>query len=272
MWRWCWWQSKGSLPFPKTRRWRLWWTCKFASTDDNLQRYQSFTNAHSLHLQILTTNIHKYSQLTLTITHNQHLQILTSLTLTTWPFSVTSISPVPLDCCVKMCCKLNLSNISRYNKKKQENLSLQLINQNYNRASVIAIFLVNINFTNTAMITKIIDVKLLTCSSSANMRLSISISLISDCVSTKLAWSSFCRVLEFNGWCYILQVFSWRFLICKGKKICNRLKKSHLDTSSWLLYLSSNSSSLLKRSLLCSCNKISLFATISKYCFFKTNI
>ena len=160
-----------------------------------------------------------------------------------------------------------LSKISRYNKKKQENLSLQLINQNYNRASVIAIFLININFTNTVMINKIIgDVKLLTCSSSANMRLSISISLISDCVSTKLAWSSFCRVLEFNRWCYILHVFCWRFLIEIRFVIDpRRLKECHLDTSSWLLYLSSNSSSLLKRSLLCSCNRISLFAIISEY-------
>ena len=117
------------------------------------------------------------------------------------------------------------------------------------------------------MINKIIgDVKLLTCSSSANMRLSISISLISDCVSTKLAWSSFCRVLEFNRWCYILHVFCWRFLIEIRFVIDpRRLKECHLDTSSWLLYLSSNSSSLLKRSLLCSCNRISLFAIISEY-------
>ena len=164
------------------------------------------------HLQMLTTyiykysrleftNTRKYSQLTFTITHNQHLQILTSLTFTTWPFSVTSISPVPLDCCVKMCCKLNLSKkISKYKKKQRKSIP-SVIYQNYNRALMIPINLININFTNTAMINKIFDVKLLTCSSSANMRLSISISLISDCVSTKLAWSSFCRVLEFNRWC-----------------------------------------------------------------------
>ena len=204
MWRWCcwwwhweWWQWKGYLPFPKTWWWRLW----FASTDDNLQRYQSFTNAHNLHLQILTTNIYKYSKPTFTNTHNQHLKILTSLTFTTWPFSVTSISPVPLDCCVKMCYKLNLSKISKYKKKQQRKPIPSVIYQNYNRALMIAIFLINMNFTNTAMINKIFDVKLLTCSSSANMRLSISISLISDCVSTKLAWSSFCRVLGFNRWC-----------------------------------------------------------------------
>ena len=151
------------------------------------------------------TNTRKYSQLTFTITHNQHLQILTSLTFTTWPFSVTSISPVPLDCCVKMCYKLNLSKISKYKKKQQRKpLHFSYLHQNYNRALMKAIFLININFTNTATINKIFDVKLLTCSSSANMRLSISISLISDCVSTKLAWSSFCRVLEFNRWCYML--------------------------------------------------------------------
>ena len=45
-----------------------------------------------------------------------------------------------------------------------------------------------------------IKYQILTCSSSANIRFSISISLIKDWVSTKLACSSFCRVLNYN--CY----------------------------------------------------------------------
>ena len=196
---------------------------------------------------------------------------LTSFTFTTCPFSVTSISPVPFDCWVKICWKCHWL-FTFCQKCHQHETFLHLVTKNNNQnkhchsqfafcqsglrrqiwgckdpswrpphsdkshklSSVIflpwnawlkctqtqygslqikasrAFPLLQIVQANPYMLRHETSSKkhqrvqassikqILTCSSSANIRLSISISLIRDCVSTKLACSSFCRVLNYK--------------------------------------------------------------------------